>query len=168
MPAAYQPIATTTLGSNSATVNFTNISTDYTDLILIGNFTTNQSAPFRLLVGNGSIDTGGNYSMTQMAGTGSVTESTRSTDAAFIASGYINAAGRSIWQMNFMDYANTTTNKTVLIRYSTNIASSQSANARVGLWRSTSAINYIRLETNQSPQVFESGSIFTLYGVKAG
>jgi len=53
MPAAYQPIATTTLGSNSATVNFTNISTDYTDLILIGNFTTNQSAPFRLLVGNG-------------------------------------------------------------------------------------------------------------------
>jgi len=70
--------------------------------------------------------------------------------------------------MNFMDYANTTTNKTVLIRYSTNIASSQSANARVGLWRSTSAINYIRLETNASPQVFETGSIFTLYGVKAG
>ena len=167
MPKTYEPIATTTLGSNSATVDFTNISTNYTDLILIGNFTTNQSAPFRLLVGNGSIDTGSNYSMTQMAGTGTVTESTRSSGAAFIASGYINGAGRSIWQMHFQNYSNTTTNKTVLIRYSTDVAGSQAANARVGLWRSTSAINYIRLETNASPQVFESGSTFTLYGIKA-
>jgi hypothetical protein len=167
MPKTYEPIATTTLGSNSATVDFTNISTAYTDLILIGNFTTNQSAPFRLLVGNGSIDTGSNYSMTQVAGTGTVTESTRSSGAAFIASGYINAAGRSIWQMHFQNYSNTTTNKTVLIRYSTDVSGSQAANARVGLWRSTSAINYIRLETNASPQVFESGSIFTLYGIKA-
>jgi len=164
----YVPIQTITLGSNSATVDFTGIPQTFTDFVLVGNFTTNQSAPFRLLVGNNTIDTAANYSMTQMAGTGSVTESTRSSNANFIASGYINAAGRSIWQMHFMNYANTTTNKTVLIRYSTDVSASQSANARVGLWRSTSAINCIRLETNASPQVFESGSTFTLYGIGSG
>lgn len=168
MPAAYQPIATTTLGSNSATVNFTNISTDYTDLILIGGFSVNQAAPLKAWVGNGSIDTGSNYSNTDVRGDGSTTASGRASNQAWFNSGYINDSSQTTIMIHFMDYSNTTTNKTVLWRVSNAAASSYAVQAQVGLWRSTSAINYIRLETNQSPQVFATGSIFTLYGVKAG
>jgi hypothetical protein len=35
MAKTYEPIATTTLGSNTATVDFTGISQAYTDLILV-------------------------------------------------------------------------------------------------------------------------------------
>ena len=167
MPSTYEPIATTTLGSDATSVTFSSISGSYTDLILIGNFSCAIASVLNLRVGNGSIDTGSNYSNTQVAGTGSVTESTRSSNATLIGAGYINGAGRSVWQIHLQNYSNTTTNKTALIRYSTAVTSSQSANARVGLWRSTSAINTVEVLTNGGSQVFETGSTFTLYGIKA-
>jgi hypothetical protein len=62
-----------------------------------------------------------------------------------------------------MNYSNTTTYKTVLLR--SNNASAITV-ATVGLWRSTSAINTIKIYADGAA-VFSVGSTFTLYGIKA-
>jgi hypothetical protein len=169
MPATYESIATTTLGSDTAQINFTSISTAYTDLLFVASFKTGQAAPFKMWVGNGSIDTGSNYSNTNLIGDGSTASSSRVSNQAYFNAGYVNDTVQSILMVHFMNYSNTTTNKTALFRASFPSSSSQASFSQVGLWRSTSAINYIRIETNQPtlPQVFSSGSTFTLYGIKA-
>jgi len=99
MPASstYTPIATTTLGSGAASVTFSSISGSYTDLVLVGQFTgsaANNQVSIR--VGNGSVDTGSNYSFTQVYGTGSATASSQSTSDTSILIGYTDTATTSI------------------------------------------------------------------------
>jgi hypothetical protein len=68
MPITYEPIATNTLGSATATVTFSTISGSYTDLILvISAFTGDDLAAYTIRL-NG--DTGSNYSVTSLEGQG--------------------------------------------------------------------------------------------------
>jgi len=60
-----------------------------------------------------------------------------------------------------MNYANTTTNKTILSRSN---AADKGVMATVSLWRNTAAINSITLLA--SANNFATGSTFSLYGVK--
>ncbi len=160
MPQTYVPIATNTLGSNTNTVTFSAIPQTYTDLIIVFNGANTSSADFRIQVGNGSVDTGTNYSRTIMFGhSGGVVASGDTNNIAWISSSYTNRSNAII---QIMDYSNTTTNKTALIR---NDISSDITYASVNLWRSTSAINIITL--SQPTHNFVSGSTFTLYGIKA-
>jgi len=47
MPKTYEPIATTTLGSNQTTITFSSIPSTYTDLVIVSNMgTTTASYPF--------------------------------------------------------------------------------------------------------------------------
>ena len=163
MPATYEPIATNTLGSDTASVTFSSISGFYTDLILIVRATHKTTATNMLYrVGNGSVDTGTNYSTTFMFGDGSVASSGRTTNATSAVSGYVEPADSSNFAtIQFMNYSNTTTNKSSLVRTGSNIV----VTTNVGLWRSTSAINIITLFPASGN--FGSGSTFTLYGVKS-
>jgi len=61
-----------------------------------------------------------------------------------------------------MNYANSTTNKTVLSRGNN---TGNHTIAYVGLWRSTAAITSMLLGTTGS--TWMAGSTFTLYGIKA-
>ena len=167
MPAGptYEPIATTTLGSAAATVTFSSISGSYTDIVLIANFAlSSNSQDVRLQVGNGSIDTGTNYSGTYLTGNGSSAASSRNSGGEFISGYRVTGGGTgnqtAIYQ--FQNYSNTTTYKTILDRI--NDASVEVV-VGVGLWRSTSAINTIKLFPSAAN--FVSGSTFTLYGIKA-
>lgn len=161
MAATYEPISTTTLGSANATVTFTSIPSTYTDLILIISGSYTSGNPDGKLTFNN--DTGTNYSQTFMEGDGSATSSGRYNNQAQI---YIDAIGGGTGQMNYiysiMNYANTTTYKTAIGKYSN---AAVGLDAIVGMWRSTSAIN--RIDINASSSTFTSGSKFTLYGVKA-
>ena len=163
MTATYESIATNTLGSSSATVNFTSISGSYTDLVLIINCTTASGGDDLYIRVNS--DTGSNYSLTQMSGDGSSTSSSRRSNFnQFQADNSYPSTTQGFNQIvNFMNYSNTTTYKTFLSR--TNRAS-QSTGATVGLWRSTSAITSINLVMANSLS-FATGSTFTLYGIKA-
>jgi hypothetical protein len=164
----YESIATQTLGSAAASVTFSSIPGTYTDLVLIiaslNNTATNTS--FQFQVGNGSIDTGSNYSATEIYGTGTVAGSDRaSNDTA----GYLNGPGigtstniPNTYVMNFMNYSNTTTYKTILLKGG---SAEQNTVAVVNLWRSTSAINTIKIF--QSVNNMATGSTFSLYGIKA-
>jgi len=153
-----------TVGSAVASVTFSSIPSGYTDLVIIGNLgTTSGSANIAMQVGNGSIDTGSNYSFTNVNGDGSSAASSRASNQAQIYIDYsayptTTLTSTYIWQVQ--NYSNTTTNKTVLGRSNT---ASRGTNATVGLWRSTSAINTIKLDTQST--TFLSGSTFSLYGI---
>ena len=60
----------------------------------------------------------------------------------------------------FQNYSNTTTYKTMLSRAN----AAGYVQARVNLWRSTSAINTIKI-SGQSGMTFNTGCTFTLYGI---
>lgn len=157
MPATYEPIATTTLGSNTATITFSSIAATYTDIILVlsGLYTTSNFVNFKV-----NNDSGSNYSNTYLRGNGSVASSGRASNATYGIGIGENPENTVI---HFQNYANTTTNKTMLVR--TNKSGSETR-AVVGLWRSTSAINRIDL-IHDSANGFASGTVVTLYGIKA-
>ena len=172
MPATYEPIATQTLGSSATEINFTSISGSYTDLVLVMNGAMSRTgAAFLMRVGNGSIDSGANYSETDLYGTGSAAGSARRSSQTewniFSNIGSSTTVGENTFIIQLMNYSNTTTNKTALGRAANASSSSfPGTAAAVFLWRSTSAINTIRLFRN-STDTFVTGSTFTLYGIKA-
>lgn len=160
MPTTYEPIATTTLGSNTTEISFTSIPSTYTDLVLILNtkFVTAQSLTLRL-----NSDTASNYSNTQLYGTGTSALSVRNTGNSYM----FLAAISTEWStniFNFNNYSNTTTNKTVLVRQSPGI---YDVAANIGLWRSTAAISTIAIQAFTTTTNFVTGTVATLYGIKA-
>jgi hypothetical protein len=161
MAITYEPIATTTLGTAEATVTFSSISGSYTDLILITNSATGVNDIDMYVQVNS--DTGGNYSWTRVRGDGSAASSGNTTSSSL---GYRvgNMSGSDVGQNNaviqFQNYSNTTTYKTLLSRSNN---ASLLVEAYVGLWRSTSAINTIAIKTQSGN--FSTGSTFTLYGI---
>ena len=166
MPSTYAPIATTTLGSNTASVTFSSISGSYTDLVLIANFVgfTNTAAEAVSVRLNG--DTGSNYSATYLRGNGTSALSSRATNdnrmvVGAAAIGTNTSAAMNILQ--FMNYSNTTTYKTVISRYS---QASLQAESDVGLWRNTAAITSIEFGT-YGTNLMLTGSVITLYGIQA-
>jgi len=159
MPATYEPIATTTLGSTQNQVDFNTISSAYTDLVLVFNGGLTSTGDIWLRMNS---DTGSNYSRTRLTGDGSTAASTRNsaTSSIFVSAGTVGATANAI--INIQNYSNTTTYKTTVSRFN----SSTFAVASVGLWRSTSAITTLSLRAD-SADTFTSGSTFTLYGIKA-
>lgn len=156
MTATYEAIATTTLGSAQSSVTFSSISGSYTDLVIVIAGTVNSATAFDVTFNS---DTGSNYSATRLTGNGSTATSTRSSNGTNMPLGYITTT-QSVSVIHIMNYSNTTTYKTAIARGN---AADTLTNAIVGLWRSTSAITSISFAGGS----FQSGSTFTLYGVKA-
>jgi hypothetical protein len=159
MTATYEKIATTTLGTDSATVTFSSITSSYTDLIVILNATTNAEINLTCQF-NG--DTGSNYSFTYFLGPGSGSESGNNFNQSHIVTGGFKGGtiGTQILQIN--NYSNATTYKTLISR--TN-GSDKFVAIYTGLWRNTSAISSLTMGTTSS--TYATGSTFTLYGIKA-
>lgn len=158
----YEPIASQTLGSASANITFTAIPQTYTDLIVVFNGSSTGTAQYFMQVGNGSIDTGSNYSTTGLTGNGSsVVALGYPNDTVGIRADLYATAGGNIKQTMFQiqNYSNTTTNKSILVRSA--LPASETV-ACVGLWRSNSAINTLRLTTSST---FSAGATVSLYGI---
>jgi hypothetical protein len=154
----YDPIASITLGAASSSVTFSAIPQTYTDLVVVM-FSDQTASSISRVQFNG--DTATNYSSTNLVGDGSTATSSRATtDSAVTVTSATTSDNISI--INIMNYSNTTTNKTFLIRRNDAAVTVQ---LNVGLYRSTSAITSIRLFSNSS--TFTSNSTFNLYGIKA-
>jgi hypothetical protein len=170
MPAGqtYDSIATTTISSNVTSLSFTNISSSYTDLIVVcSNFTSTAAGGTIYFQFNG--DTGSNYSTTEFYGNGTSAASVRLTSTTILPITYFVTTGTTqtgqIAIAHIMNYSNTTTNKTVLARENNaSDASYPGAGAVVGLWRSTAAINRIDLSNNS--KTWNAGTV-TIYGITA-
>lgn len=164
MPAGstYTPIATTTLGSATSTVTFSSIAGTYTDLVLILNLQVSAaSSDYSVRVNN---DSSAIYSRTVLYGEGTTAASLRNSNQTYFqpeAYAYPTNAMSQNSIIHFMNYSNSTTNKTFLARSNN---ASTGVDAIVGLWRSTAAINRIDVATIGAPN-FSIGSTFTLYGI---
>jgi hypothetical protein len=163
MPATYEPIATTTLGSAAANIEFTSIGSGYTDLRLILTGTANTFA-FVYMQYNG--DTASNYSATILSGNGTSASSIRTTSAiSFFLSenASINAVEPCLLTVDIFNYAGST-NKTCLATKSADRNGAGGTNRTVGLWRQTSAITSIKIFLNGA-NTMSSGTTATLYGI---
>ena len=163
MAVTYEAISTQTLGTSAATVTFTSISQDYTDLLFVGSLQTLSSGAY--LRGTYNGDAGNNYSQTTLYGNGTSASSSRNTNSPvnyFAQIGNTSSTSFTIYSINFTNYSNTTTHKTILTRCG---HADFEMEAVVGLWRSTAAINAITFSLNFSS--FAVGSTFSLYGIKA-
>lgn len=173
MASTYVPIATTTLGSDATSITLSSISQSYTDLILIANISGYYASATYIecgiQVGNGSIDTGNNYSNTMVD---SDTPSSRQSNynyARFWASALPTSNGTyNPVIIHFQDYSNTTTFKTILTRHNAIQATNDvtTVGASASLWRSTSAINTISISNKNGTNLY-AGTTITIYGIKA-
>lgn len=165
MPATYDKIASHTIPTATASYTFTGISSTYTDLVLIADYSFTAGTNYTVAqVGNGSIDTGSNYSFTVLNGNGSSAASYRDSNKTYFQlDTNLTGSARAMSVVNFQNYSNTTTFKTIMGRSS---AAGSLVSAYVNLWRSTSAINQIKI-FDFSGNNLSVGSTFTLYGIKA-
>ena len=166
MATTYEPIATTTLGSAQADVTFSTISGSYTDLIIVANVQLASSGQSILYQFNG--DGGNNYSLTILKGNGTSATSDRRSNIAYQVgagwdAGLPTATNFATAIIHIQNYSNATTNKTSIARGSN--AAGGDVTATVNLWRNTSAITSIKLYSGSGN--INSGSTFTLYGIKA-
>lgn len=164
MPATYEPIATTTLGSATNTITFNSIPGTYTDLrlVFLVNTASASGDPVRLRINN---DTGTNYSYTYLDGSGTAAASARATNGTIIPLGLNATTSTTIptfYTADFFSYAGST-NKTILSTGNADKNGSGYIVVNVGLWRSTAAITRIDLINPSSD--FNTGSTATLYGI---
>lgn len=166
MAVTYEKIATTTLGSSSSLVTFSSISSAYTDMVLIGSIQMSDNTSFYIRCNS---DTTNKYSATLLVGDGSSASSLRVSQTDLGGNGiYTNSNtfptsgsfGTAIW--NFLNYSNTTTNKTILSRVG---SAGLTTKAIVNLYASTSAIS--QLDIRPFSGTMAAGTSFTLYGIKA-
>jgi hypothetical protein len=157
----YTPIATTTLTGSSNTLTFSSIAGTYTDLVIAASASMPTSDDAFLVQFNS--DTGSNYSTTYIYGNGSAAVSGRITSSTSTIQGRAGNATFGTSYIQFQNYSNSTTYKTVISRGGT---ANGLPSAYVGLWRSTSAITSIKL-TSESGNNFSNGTTLTLYGIQA-
>jgi hypothetical protein len=167
-------IATVTVGSGgSSAIDFTNIPSVYKNLqiraILRSTRSENSDGPlFRL--GNGSVDTGSNYSWHFLKGDGSAVSANSLATQSTLILGDMPAASRTsgvfgAFVVDILDYQNTNKYKTTraLNGYDSNGAGDLRFVS--GLWQSTSAINTIKIYPEVGPN-FAQYSSFSLYGIQ--
>jgi hypothetical protein len=166
MPATYDPIATQTLGSSAATVTFSSIPGTYTDLVLVLNAMSSSNANSYVRINS---DSGSNYSWVVLFGSGSAAGSDRASNVSHgILMDYYGYPTTTVPNANiiqFINYSNSTTNKSVIGR-ANQVNSGGAVDAIVSTWRSTAAITSLTLRFTGS-QTWSAGSTFTLYGIKA-
>jgi len=160
MATTYDKIATTTLSVAASTIDFTSISSAYTDLRLI--LTTRPGAATYYLYLIFNSDTAANYSRTILDGNGASATSSRSSADNFALIGYMDTTYPTFQDVNIFSYAGST-NKTLLTRSSQDKNGSGQIYNIVGLWRSTSAITSISIKPQTS--TIAAGTTATLYGI---
>jgi hypothetical protein len=154
---SYTPIATYTFPSAASSYTLSSIPATYTDLVIVVNGTASGADYSVGIECNGDGAT--NYSYTLMQGNGSTATSARGSSETYATVGTLsNVQSTSIIQI--MNYANTTTHKTFLGRGN---SSAERVRAYAAIWRSTSAINAIKLVTNGAN--FTTGTTISLYGI---
>ena len=164
MPATYEPIATTTLGSAAASIAFTSITSAYTDLRLVVTSLASASTIGGMIQFNS--DTGSNYSYTRLTGNGTAASTTRVSNFTQLNTAFSGNATTTIPMLQTVDifsYAGST-NKTALVTSQSDQNGSGAVERSCGLWRNTAAITRIDIFPN-SANNFATGTTATLYGI---
>jgi hypothetical protein len=166
---AYESIATVTVGSGgSSTISFTSIPATYTHLQLRAMYAGSQlDKNVKVQVGNGSIDTGSNYSGHYLYGYGTGTGAAAETSVTSISylAFYYTENNPASFVIDLLDYANTNKYKTFRSLHGNDSNGLGQVGIGSGSWRSTSAVNQIELTLTGGS--FNQHSSFALYGIKS-
>jgi hypothetical protein len=162
MPATYEPIATTTLGSATNTISFSSIPSTYTDLkiILVG---TVSSAATPCMRFNGI--TTATYSGTQLQGNGTGAVTSRSSGDGLFYTNLVQNWSTTVpgfLEIDIFSYTNSIY-KTCLIKTSKDENGYGMVTALVGLWQNTASISSITLFPES--QNWSVNTRATLYGI---
>jgi hypothetical protein len=157
----YEPIATTTLGSNTASVTFSSLGS-YTDIkvILESKVTVNDDIYMQF-----NSDTGSNYGSVWIRGNGTTASSVKSLTLTGLRCTDLSSpttTNACALLIDIMNYGNSTSNKAIITRGNN---ASTGVDSFSGTWRSTAAITSIKLYPASGN--FATGGIFTIYGIKA-
>jgi hypothetical protein len=172
--AAFTVIDHTELGAAAASWEVTSIPSSYDHLLIVASIRSSKSdwddkVDFQM--GNGSLDTGTNYSDTVMYASNAAPTSGRTSGATTIDHLWVNGddaladsfSPLKIWIPN---YANTTGYKQVICTANfmvVSVTTRWSVHTVAGLWSSTSAVDCVGItETGDDMMQY---STFTLYGV---
>ena len=164
---SYESIATVTVSTAVANVDFTSIPSTYTHLQIRGIARMSAIAEMRMQF---NADTASNYSWHELSGSGTAARSDNGINEPRIRLAYWNGlpSTASIFGgfiIDILDYANTNKYKTTkaLIGYDANGSGGLALDS--GNWRNTNAITSIKL-FNDSTYTFSQYSQFALYGIK--
>jgi hypothetical protein len=169
MPATFNCIATTTLGSAASGVTFSSIPGTFTDLVIIGSAQHTSSQIDLNMRFNG--DSSSVYNNVRLYGNATSIDSDKYSDRDTILSvGYIGttAFASSVFAsftVNIFSYTNTNIFKTILGKWGSRGTSNVYSMCNMGQWRSTSAITSVLVQPDTGN--FASGTTISLYGIKA-
>jgi len=169
MYGAMVPIATIT--PNNAQITFTNIPQTFQDLVIVLSARSAGSSSSGSVEGRFNGDTASNYSYTYLNGSGSSAQSGRGSNATILVLGRSTgtSSASNIFASSIshiLNYANTSSNKTVIERGANDENGSGVTEMWVSLWRSTAAITSITMATPGQTN-FADGTTATLYGIRA-
>jgi hypothetical protein len=167
MALTYEPIATTTIASNTPNITFSSIPSTYTDLrvVLVGTTATNGNrAEMRF-----NSDSANNYSEIGLKGDGSTAVGNSGTNRPQIVIGDAAQITTSpvFITVDIFSYSGSKYKVSLITTSMDNNNAAPTPSAvirRVATWRTTSAINSILLMSNDNWAV---GTTATLYGIKA-
>jgi hypothetical protein len=173
MPATYEPIATTTLGSAASSYTFSSIPATYTDLRVVVYWKLDVAYyPSIRLNGNSSTV----YSYTSLRGNGSSVSTQRDTsktEGRLVTGIQTSNLSPAFVTFDIFNYTNATQNKTILAtlsndRNGTDAVGPGTVARDVILCRITSAITSLTLlgDSVYTPNNLAAGTIATLYGIK--
>lgn len=172
MASTFDSIATTTLGSSTNLITFTSIPSTYTDLfIVIGS--TQASSNFDSVAMYFNNDTASNYGLqgygadgSSNGGSGGINPYASTTvagNAAWTFAAPNSGSGRGQAIIYISRYADTTINKTSIVRWGAGQMYTETLNH---IWYSTSAINRIDFKV-MTTETLSAGTVFSIYGIKA-
>ena len=161
---AYDSIATTTLGSSTATITFSSIPSTYTHLQIRG-LSLNSANVDYVLRYNG--DSGSNYRGHVLYGDGSTVTASQTFGGVYTGNDIAFNSGTTYpiaFVTDILDYTNTNKNTTLRGLYGTDANGSGQIVLISGLWMNTSAVTSITITAVSG--TFSQYSSFALYGIK--
>jgi hypothetical protein len=159
MPATYEPIATTTLGSAATSISFSSIPATYTDLrlVLVSARVSGSAINYQF-----NSDTATNYSKTRIYGFGdSIGADSNQSEVQINTNNY--GTYLHLHTLDVFSYAGSTF-KTCLYEVNGDNNGTGTVSRGVGLWRNTSAITALSIFLASG--TIAAGSTATLYGIK--
>jgi hypothetical protein len=162
---SYESIETIVVGSATNSVQFNSIPTTYKHLQIRATMSCTAVNNMYMRVGNGGIDTGGNYTWHQLFGDGANPYSNGNGSATFSYIGYnFNTAHPNPSIIDLLDYSSTDKAKSFKTIAGTESNGGGFVQLWGGSWVANSAINTIAFITGGGN--FNTDSVFALYGIK--
>lgn len=172
MPAesTYTPLATTTLSVAAANIDFQNITSAHTDLLVVAFVRSSDAATTVNLLSRVNNASGNIYDGAYLRGSGTTASSFRYNDTSYAAPvGTMHAASvSSVFSqhlIHYFSYSNTNMNKTMMALTAAEGVTSGTVDHVINQYFSTAAIS--RLTFFPSAGNFVAGSTITIYGIKA-